>query len=102
MKSIPNVQTEDRNVNQLQQGIKQAVTPLLKNPLLNGNFVFNVALQIGQNAVNHGLGRNLQGWITVGQNAAASFYDNQASNPQPTKTLLIVSNAVVNASFYCF
>lgn len=102
VKSIPIIQTDDRLINQLQQGIKQAVGPVLRNPLVNGNIVSGQALQIGQNVVNHGLGRQLQGWIPIGQNAKASFYDNQANNPQPAQTLLIVSDAAVTASFYCF
>lgn len=102
MKSIPLIQSDDRLINQLQQGIKQAVDPVLGNPICNGNIVLNQVFQIGQNVVNHGLGRDLIGWIPIGQNVAASFYDNQASNAQPQRTLLLVSSAVVTASIYCF
>lgn len=96
------VQTDDRNINQLQQNISQALEAILSNPLVNGNILNGVKLQIGSNTLNHGLNRNLQGWIPILVNAAADVFDEQATNTNPSKTLILNSSAVVTVSIYCF
>jgi hypothetical protein len=96
------VQTTDRTVNQLQQNIKQAVEPVLNNPLVNGQVLFNLNLKLGTNVINHGLGRSLQGWVIVGQGSAASFYDQQAKNSTKNLTLLLVASADVTINLYVF
>ncbi len=101
-KAIPLVQTEDRNLNQIQQNITQAVNPLLANPANLGALVTGVKLVIGSNAIGHGLGRALQGWSIVRQRGVASVYDTQDSNSAPTKTLLLTSSAVVTVDIYVF
>lgn len=96
------VQTPDRTINQLQQNIKQAVDPVIHNPLVNGRLISALSLKTGTNTINHGLNRKLQGWIVVGQGSAASFYDLQAANPNPELTLLLVASANVTISLYVF
>jgi hypothetical protein len=102
MSAIGLVQSTDRLMNQLQQNIKQAVTPVLRNPLVQGNLITGIALKTGDNTISHGLGQTLQGWIVVGQGSAASFYDKQASNPNTQKTLILNSSADVTINLYCF
>ena len=65
MISIALVQTTDRNVNQLQSNIKQALQPLLINPLLVGITLSNVSLASGANTIIHKLGRTMQGWMVT-------------------------------------
>lgn len=71
------------------------INPLLANPANNTSLLSNVTLISGDNTINHKLGRNLQGWIVIGNNAATTFYDKQATNPYPQLTL------VLNASGAC-
>ena len=101
-RSFQLVQTTDRNVNQLQQSIAQAVNPLLLNPVTQGNLLTGISLIAGTNTINHGLNTILQGWIVVGINGVASIYDTQSSNPAPGKTLILVSNAAVTVNLYVF
>lgn len=96
------VQTPDRTINQLQQNIKQAVDPVINNPLTQGQLLTSIALTSGTNVINHGLGRKLQGWIVVGQGSAASFYDSQATNPSQNLTLILVASAGVTINLYVF
>lgn len=96
------VQSDDRNMNQLQTNINTALSPLLQNALLNGTVVKNVALLAGPNIVNHGLGRALVGWSIVRQRAAAQVYDAQDANTQPALTLALVSSANVSVDLYVF
>lgn len=100
-RTVSQVQTQDKDVNQLQQNLKQALDPIQKNPLIYGNIVTQNIVS-GQNMINHGLGRPLQGWIIVGINGAAQIYDNQAGNADSFRTLILVSNANVRVSVYCF
>ncbi len=101
-RSFQLVQTSDRNVNQLQQSIAQAVNPLLQNPVTQGNLINGVSLVVGSNTINHGLNAALQGWIIVGINGIASVYDAQATNPSPGKTLILISSAAVTVNLYVF
>jgi len=100
MKGMALVQTDDKNVNQLQQNVKQVIDPLLKNAVLYGNKV-NQNLVIGSNTINHGLGRTLQGWIITEINGSASIY-RVNKDSEPARLLYLVSSAAVNADIYCF
>jgi hypothetical protein len=102
MAVIPFVQTTDRNINQLQTNIISALQPLLLGGILDGTVLTNVSLVSGSNAVPHGLNRKLQGWIIVRQRAAATVYDTQDNNPNPTSTLLLTSSAGVVVDLYVF
>lgn len=96
------VQTDDRNVNQLQQSIAQALKPLLSNPATQGLLLPGVSLSSGSTTVNHGLNAKLQGWIIVGQSGLATVYDQQAENTNADKTLALVSSAAVTVTLYVF
>src|SRR4051812_1645240 len=98
---IPRVQTDDRNINQLQANINNAVSPLLKNPVTHG-VLQTVTLASGSNTINHNLGRALQGWIIVRQRGSAQVYDSQDSNTNQDLTLILVSSAGVTVDIYCF
>lgn len=98
MASFSLVQTNDRNINQLQQNIQQALNPILSNPLTYGNIV-TAKLVAGPNVINHGLGRLLQGWIPVRQMGAnGALYDTAVD----TQSITIVSSAAYTAVFYFF
>lgn len=96
------VQTTDRVVNQLQDNIANFIEPLGNNVLLSGIILKNVALAVGSNTIQHGLGRLLLGWFIVRQRASASIYDTQDTNPSPTTTLRLTSSAVVVVNIYVF
>lgn len=101
---IPFVQTTDRKVNQLQQNIIQAVTPLLKNPVVNGGSILaSQTLAIGNNTLAHGLGRTLQGWLIVRYHGAwAQIFDNQDTNSKPAVNLILNASAPVTVDVYVF
>ena len=46
-------------------------------------------MNTGSNTINHMLGRILQGWIIVRNNAAVTFYDLQTTNQQTSSTLVL-------------
>ena len=76
--------------------------PVISNPLVQGQLLTGVALINGTTVVNHKLGRKLQGWMLAGINAAATVYDNQATNQTPQLTLSLTSNAVCTVNLWVF
>lgn len=97
--AIPLVQTTDRTVNQLQQNIKQAVEPLLTNPVNNGVLLTNISLSSGTNTIQHGLGRTMQGWMVADVTSAATIY---RSAQFSSTTLTLTSSAATTVNLYIF
>ncbi len=62
LKPFRKVQTTDKDLNLVQDSIKEFLDALLKNPLLGANVVRGIQLATGDNLVAHGLGRN---WVSA-------------------------------------
>lgn len=90
------------NLNAMQNRWATILDPVVKSPIIQGSMLPNVKLVIGTNAVNHLLGRKLQGWFVVGIDGVASLYDTQATNQTPQLTLNLVSNVTVNVTLWVF
>jgi hypothetical protein len=73
--------------------------PVLGNPLVQGNLLTGIALINGVTVINHKLSRQMQGWIIVDQNAAATVYRSAALN---SSTLSLTSNAAVTVALWVF
>lgn len=78
------------------------INPVLINPLVAGRLIQDTDLIIGNNIINHKLGRKLQGWFLVGINGAAQIYDNQATNQMTDLTLSLTSDANVKVALWVF
>jgi len=91
-----------RVINQLQNNIANSFSPLTSKTQNDNNVLSNVALTVGTNTINHGLGTNLQGYYIVRQRAKASIYDTQDSNKSPNLTLLLVSDTAVSVDLIVF
>lgn len=102
IKAISKVQTDNREVNQLQSNMLSQVNSLSQNAISNGTILSNIALKTGDNDVNTKLGRKLIGWIIIRQRSAATFYDKQDTNKNPDKTLVLNSSADVTVDIYVF
>lgn len=104
--SLPIYQTTEDSVQQslslLQTSWASKLNPILANPVSNGLLLKNVSLVNGTNAVNHKLGRKLQGWIVTRKRANAELHDEQDSNQNPSLTLTLVSDADVIVDLYVF
>lgn len=109
IRGLKKLRVEDNDLNQLQDNVDDALTPLINNPLLNGILLEGVEL-IGagagstiDNVIEHKLGRKLRGWIItrlVGNQAR--IHDRQDFNPIPDKTLVLWAQANVTVSIYVF
>jgi hypothetical protein len=81
---------------------KSLLDPLLVNLLLQGQLLSKVPLTTGANVVNHGLGRQLQGYIIVLNSASVTFYDEQSTNASTNLTLVLVASAPTTVSIWVF
>ena len=100
--SIARVQTSSREFNQFQSQVISSVQPVLSNPIVNGRLIESLSVSSGSNIIDHGLGRELLGWIVVRNNANVTFYDTQASNANPARTLLLTASGNATISLYVF
>lgn len=81
---------------------RSILNPLLANPTNNSSLLRGISLINGTTTINHLLGETLQGWKVVGIDGAATIYDQQANNPRPELTLVLVSNAAVQVTLEVF
>lgn len=112
LKAISQVQSNDRNQNQLQSNIISQLNTIVKNPVFSGIILSTsvssgvtlsgVRLAVGSNTINHGLNRTLIGWFIVRQRSAGSIFDTQDSNTTPDLNLLLTSSAAVSVDIYVF
>ena len=100
--SLPNFQTQDKDLSLLQSSWGQVLNKLLELPTTKGILIKNVPLAVGANTVNHMLGRKLQGWQIVRQRAASSIFDTQDTNMSQNLTLVLNSSAAVSVDLYVF
>src|SRR6185295_6984518 len=75
------------------------LNPLLKNPITAGLLISDVNLSLGDNVINHLLGRKMQGWFLIDVDQQAIIY---RSAPLNAKTLTLNSNAQANVSLWVF
>jgi hypothetical protein len=100
------VQTQDRNLNQIQQNIATSLRPIQKNVLLFGSLLQNVNIVSGVNNIPHGLSAPLTGWQIVrrrayyinGTQTDYDIYDTQDANKIPNQTLQLISNEGSNSN----
>lgn len=99
MKQIPRVQSENKDISQLQQNILAGINSILANPLVNGSLVLNKSLSVGNNSIAHGLGRQAQGRAIVYQSSQSDIYDYQVPDDS---FFYFNSSAETTISLYVF
>jgi hypothetical protein len=93
--ALPLQQTTNADLSLLQTKWKAQLDPILALALLAGQVLPSQQLVSGTNAINHKLGRKLQGWYIVrrrqfkisGTATAYDIYDVQDNNQTPQTTL---------------
>lgn len=91
-----------RAINYIQSQLVNILNFFTKSVQFDNILLQNIALKSGLNQIPHTLGRNLTGWTLVGQSAAASLYDEQASNPSQQIYLYLVASAPCTVSLLVF
>ena len=94
--------TQDELQNRIQDNTKKAVASVSSNPIVQGSILSGVSLKSGDNTVDHKLGKKLTGWFIVSIRGAATIYDKQDSNAQPSQTLVLNSSTAVSVDIFVF
>jgi len=104
MTTLAQFQDDNRSFQLMQNSWASALNPVINNPLNNCNVLSGIKLLAASNpnVVNHKLGRTLQGWFIVGQNASAIIYDAQSTNQSPNLTLNLKTSADVTINIAVF
>lgn len=92
-------QSEDRDFQLMQNSWAASLNPLLANPLSKSLILKGVSLSIGDNVINHKLGRKIQGWALVDVDGVAAIYRNA---PKNELTLTLNSDAAVIVDILVF
>jgi hypothetical protein len=102
MANLSKVQSDSRELNQFQDKLLAALNPVLKKPIISGTLITKQSLIAGSNTINHGLNRELQGWIIVRQRGQAQVWDTQDDNANPNSTLILNADTNVMVDLYVF
>lgn len=102
MQAIPKVQTNNREINQIQSNIVGQLNAVGNGLFSSGIILTSQVLKTGTNTINHKLEKPLTGWFVVRQKSAASIYDNQDNNKTPARNLILISSADVTVDIFVF
>jgi hypothetical protein len=100
--SLPILQSTDVNLTAVQTRWAAVINPLLSQPLSQALLLSGISVSSGTNAINHKLGRKLQGYIVVGCNAAVTFHDSQSTNSMPQLTLNLIASGAATINLLVF
>lgn len=88
MQTLPQFQTEDKDLSLLQNKWASILNPMLRKTILDGVQLSNIALVSGNNLISTGLGRKYQGYFLTGMRTAfAQLYEVPSTNPALNLTL---------------
>lgn len=100
---LPIFTTQDKDMSLMQTNWASLINPVLSQPINQGLLLQNVVLVNGNNSISHKLGRKLIGWFPVRfQGSFAQLFDNQNTNSQQDKILILNSNAGVTVDLFVF
>lgn len=102
MPKLQRIQTADRVLNMIQDNVSNILDPYSSKEIVQGQVLQSLVLNAGVNIIAHKLNRKLIGWFVVRQRSAATIYDTQDAQSQPTLFLSLVSSAGVTVDLYVF
>jgi hypothetical protein len=100
--ALPIYKSEDQELMLMQTAWASKLNPVVNQPQSSGVLLKQVSLAVGDNTIDHRLGRNLQGWQIVRIRAAATIYDKQDTNQLQSLTLVLNSSAPVVVDIFVF
>lgn len=101
--TLPLFKTDDKSIGLMQTAWAQQLNPVVELPINSGVIINGISLVIGDNTINHTLGRKLQGWVVVGMhNAFSQIFDKQSTNQMSNLTLILNSSAITKIDLLVF
>lgn len=103
IKDLKKISPTTEELARMQSNLENWAASVQKSGLSNGVLLSGILLNSSiVNNIEHKLGRQLQGWIVVGQNVNAQIWDNQDANTFKTKFLALRSSANVTVNLWVF
>lgn len=90
------------HLSQIQDNLDLAISAIQNSSFQNGVIIQVNLLAAGDNAINHGLDRKVQGWTVIGKNAQSDVWESSTVNNFPTKQIILRASANVRVKIYLF
>lgn len=88
------INVNDKNIMAIQDNIDFVLKPVLSNPILNSVILKNIELTASvANEISHKLAQNLTGWLLIRNRANAVVWDEQDTNKNAKRTLILQTSA---------
>lgn len=97
MKTLKKIIVEDPELKRVHDGLSEAIDPLTKNVLMNGQLLTKLILKSGQdNLISHKLGRFYLGWINCGNLSSSTIFESISPDKIKFLNLHCSSDTVIN------
>lgn len=88
------INVPDVNIMRIQDNIESAIAPVLRNVILNSVLLKDIELTASvANEISHKLAQNLTGWVLIRNRANAVVWDEQDTNKNAKRTLILQTSA---------
>lgn len=103
MRAFKTINTDNYDVQKVQDNVAIVFSDLAKIPLLSGTIVQATLNNTTDTNVEHGLGRNPIGYFAIGCNPpGASIYESSTPNTLKSKFLLLRATATTTLNIWIF
>jgi hypothetical protein len=92
----------NEEVTRLQSHIKTALNPLLELPISDGILIKDLSIETTDTRVNHGLGREYEGFIITRLQSNAVIYESSTTNDDKNLFILLKGSGAATADIYFF
>lgn len=92
----------DRVLTQIQSNIDQAFSEIQEGPVLRGVLIKQVAIATSNTFIDHGLGRDFQGFVVARINADARVWESPTNNVQPNTQIILKASAVCTINLWVY
>jgi hypothetical protein len=96
------IHSENAEVTRLQSHIKTTLTPLLELPISDGVLIKNLSIETSDTRVNHGLGREYEGFVVTRLQSNAVIYESDSTNTDKNLFILLKGSSAATADIYFF
>ena len=92
----------NEEVTRLQTHIKTTLNPLLELPISDGVMLKDQTIETTDTEINHGLGREYEGFIITRLKTNATIYESATDNPSKSLYILLKASGAATADIYIF
>ena len=92
----------NEEVTRLQSHIKTTLNPLLELPIQDGILIKGLSIETTDTRVNHGLGREYEGFIITRLQSNAVIYESSTTNDDKNLFILLKGSGAATADIYFF